>query len=93
VDITSLQEELWDVLSSAADLSNKFVAIIIGYRYEQHAQLDLLGFLTFFNSSWGFVLQCEVICRRMIMGLRGVVLSQVGVFINELIGRDHLRAF
>lgn len=82
-DIASLQEELLDILSSAADLSNKLAAIIIGYRSEQHAQLALSGFLAFFNTSWNFVVECEVICRRMIMGLRGVVLGQVSVFTNE----------
>ncbi|KAG2158484.1 Vps54-like protein-domain-containing protein [Suillus bovinus] len=82
VDIISLQEELLDILSSTADLSNKLAAKVIGYRSEQHAQLDLPGFLTFFNASWGFVVQCEVICRRMIMGLRGVVLSQAKHFLQ-----------
>ncbi|KAG1903777.1 Vps54-like protein-domain-containing protein [Suillus fuscotomentosus] len=82
VDIISLQEELLDILSSTADLSNKLAAIVIGYRSEQHAQLDLPGFLTFFNASWGFVVQCEVICRRMIMGLRGVVLGQAKHFLQ-----------
>lgn len=82
VDIISFQEELLDILSSTADLSNKLAAIVIGYRSEQHAQLDLPGFLTFFNASWGFVVQCEVICRRMIMGLRGVVLGQAKHFLQ-----------
>lgn len=82
VDIISLQEELLDILSSTADLSNKLAAIVIGYRSEQHAQLDLPDFLTFFNASWGFVVQCEVICRRMIMGLRGVVLGQAKHFLQ-----------
>ncbi|KAG2077938.1 Vps54-domain-containing protein [Suillus decipiens] len=82
VDIILLQEELLDILSSTADLSNKLAATIIGYRSEQHAQLDLPGFLTFFNVSWDFVVQCEVICRRMIMGLRGVVLGQAKHFLQ-----------
>ncbi|KAG1756409.1 Vps54-like protein-domain-containing protein [Suillus paluster] len=82
VDITSLQEELLDILSSSADLSNKLAAVLIGYRSEQHAQLDLPDFLTFFNTSWSFVVQCEVICRRMIMGLRGVVLGQAKHFLQ-----------
>ncbi|OJA18755.1 hypothetical protein AZE42_01632 [Rhizopogon vesiculosus] len=82
VDIASLQEELLDILSSAADLSNKLAAIVIVHRSEQHTQLDLSSFLTFFNTSWGFVVQCEVICRRMIMGLRGVVLGQAKHFLQ-----------
>ncbi|KIJ69069.1 hypothetical protein HYDPIDRAFT_81096 [Hydnomerulius pinastri MD-312] len=82
VDIPSLQEELSDILSSAADLSNKLVAKVIGYRSEQHAQLDLPSFLVFFNESWSFVVKCEVICRRMIMGLRGVILGQAKLFLQ-----------
>lgn len=76
-DLPSLQEELSDILSAAADLSNKFVAKVIGYRSEQHAQLDLPSFLEFFHESWNFVVKCEVMCRRMIVGLRGTILSQV----------------
>jgi vacuolar protein sorting-associated protein 54 len=53
------------------------VAKVVGYRSEQHAALDLGNFLAFFNESWNFVVKCEVICRRMIVGLRGAVVSQV----------------
>ncbi|KIL00921.1 hypothetical protein PAXRUDRAFT_29438 [Paxillus rubicundulus Ve08.2h10] len=82
LDLPSLQEELFDILSSAADLSNKLVAKVISYRSEQHAQLDLPSFLRLFNESWGFVIKCEVICRRMIMGLRGVILGQAKLFLQ-----------
>ena len=78
-DLASLREQLSDILSSAADLSNKLVAKIISYRSEQLVQLDLPSFLVFFNQSWDFVIRCEVICRRMIMGLRGTILGQVGL--------------
>ena len=79
IDLAPLQEELSDILSSAADLSNKLAAKVISYRSEQLAQLDLPSFLVFFNESWDFVIRCEVICRRMIMGLRGTILGQVGL--------------
>lgn len=79
IDLAPLQGELSDILSSAADLSNKLVAKVISYRSEQLAQLDLPSFLVFFNQSWDFVIRCEVICRRMIMGLRGTILGQVGL--------------
>lgn len=77
IDLAPLQEELSDILSTAADLSNKLVARVVSYRSEQLAQLDLPSFLVFFNQSWDFVIRCEVICRRMIMGLRGTILGQV----------------
>lgn len=82
IDLPSFQEELSDIVSSAADLSNKFAAKVISYRLEQHAQLDLPNFLNFFNESWGFVVKCEIICRRVIMGLRGVILSQAKLFLQ-----------
>ncbi|KAI6127789.1 Vps54-like protein-domain-containing protein [Pisolithus croceorrhizus] len=82
IDLPSLQEELSDIVSSAADLSNKLTAKVISYRAEQHAQLDLPSFLYLFNESWGFVVKCEIICRRVIMGLRGVILSQAKLFLQ-----------
>jgi hypothetical protein len=77
IDVPALQGELSDVLASAAELSNTRAAKVVGYRSEQHATLDLGSFLGFFNESWSFVVKCEVICRRMIVGLRGAVVSQV----------------
>jgi vacuolar protein sorting-associated protein 54 len=73
----ALQDELSDILSSAAELSNTQAAKLIVLRSEQHAVLNLSDFFTFFNDSWSFVVKCEVICRKMIVGLRGVVISQV----------------
>lgn len=73
----SIQDELSDILSSAAELSNTQAAKVITHRADQHAALELADFLVFFNESWGFVVRCEVICRKMIVGLRGAVVSQV----------------
>jgi len=75
----SIQDELVDILSSAAELSNTQVARVISLRADQHATLELADFVVFFNESWGFVVKCEIICRRMIVGLRGVVVSQVSI--------------
>jgi vacuolar protein sorting-associated protein 54 len=77
IDTSDLQEELIDILSSAAELSNARASTIITLRSEQHAALPLPEFLDLFNDSWNFVLKCEVICRRMIVGLRGIIVSQV----------------
>lgn len=73
----AIQDELADILSSAAELSNTQAAGIISARVEEHAALELPEFLTFFNESWSFVVRCEIICRRMIVGLRGVIVGQV----------------
>ncbi|KAL0946762.1 hypothetical protein HGRIS_012937 [Hohenbuehelia grisea] len=81
-EIAGIQEELSDILSSASELSNTRAAIVIAPRSEQHASLELPDFLALFDESWGFVVKCEVICRRMIVGLRGVVVSQAKTFLQ-----------
>ena len=65
------------MLSSMAELANLKAAKVLSARAEQHAALDLASFSALFDESWSFVVKCEVICRRMIVGLRGVVVSQV----------------
>ncbi|GLB34735.1 putative vps54-like protein [Lyophyllum shimeji] len=82
VSIPAVQDELADVLSSAAELANTQAAKVISLRVEEHAALELADFLVFFNESWGFVVRCEVLCRKMIVGLRGTVVSQAKVFLQ-----------
>jgi vacuolar protein sorting-associated protein 54 len=77
VDVEPIREELADVLSSMTELANVRASTAISARSEQHTSLPLPDFLALFNHSWNFVLKCEVICRRMIVGLRGVIVSQV----------------
>ncbi|KAJ8700019.1 hypothetical protein PTI98_003086 [Pleurotus ostreatus] len=81
--LQSLEEELADILSSATELSNSVAASLISPRSERHASLELPEFMQFFDESWSFVVKCEVICRRMIVGLRGVVVSQAKVFLQS----------
>ena len=78
-DIPALQEDLADIVSSSAEFSNTQAAKVISYRAEQHGALELPDFLVFFNDSWAFVVKCEVLSRRMIVGLRGTVVGQVNV--------------
>ena len=50
---------------------------VLSTRAEQHAKLELREFVEVFNECWSFVVHCEITCKRMIVGLRGVVVSQV----------------
>lgn len=75
--ISLLQDNLFDILSSAAELANILSSKLLSARAEQHTKLELQEFVELFNESWAFVVRCEVICRRMIVGLRGVVVGQV----------------
>ncbi|OSD08356.1 Vps54-domain-containing protein [Trametes coccinea BRFM310] len=83
VDITALQEELSDILSSAAELANALTSKVISVRAEQHTALDLPSFCELFNESWDFVVKSEIICRRMIVGLRGTIVSQAKSFLQH----------
>ncbi|KAI8982849.1 Vps54-domain-containing protein [Trametes punicea] len=83
VDLTALQEELSDILSSAAELANACASKVINVRAEQHTALDLPSFCAFFNESWDFVVKSEVICRRMIVGLRGTIVGQAKSFLQH----------
>ncbi|PCH37766.1 Vps54-domain-containing protein [Wolfiporia cocos MD-104 SS10] len=82
VDITALQEELSGILSSAAELAHARASKVIALRAEQHAALDLQRFSGLFNESWNFVIESEKICRRMIVGLRGTIVSQAKSFLQ-----------
>ncbi|KAF9014055.1 Vps54-like protein-domain-containing protein [Cyathus striatus] len=81
-EVPAIEDELFDILSSAIDLANTQAAKVISYRTEQHAALELAEFLAFFNDSWAFVVKCEVICRRMVISLRGTILNQARSFLQ-----------
>ncbi|KAJ7582985.1 vacuolar protein sorting-associated protein 54 [Mycena floridula] len=80
---TSLQTELTEILSSATELSHAQAAKLVSLRSEQHSALPLPEFVEFFTHSWDFVVKGEVICRRMIVGLRGVVVGQAKLFLQS----------
>lgn len=85
VDIPLLQEELSGILSSAAELAHTRASKVVALRAEQHAALDLPSFCSLFNESWTFVIESEKICRRMIVGLRGTVISQVSATVSGMV--------
>ncbi|KAJ3513870.1 hypothetical protein NLJ89_g2710 [Agrocybe chaxingu] len=81
-NIPAVEEDLTDIISSSAELASIQAAKVISFRAEQHAALELAEFLTFFNDSWAFVIKCEKLSRRMIIGLRGTVASQAKQFLQ-----------
>lgn len=85
-DLTAIEDELTDILCTAGELSNTQAAKGVIARVEQHVNEELPEFLAFFRESWSFVVKCEVICRKMIVGLRGVVVSQVCHLISRSSG-------
>ena len=66
-----------EVLPTATELANTRLSKVVMVRSEQHASLALSEFLVLFNEGWAFVVKCEIMARKMIVGLRGVMVSQV----------------
>jgi vacuolar protein sorting-associated protein 54 len=66
-----------EVLPAATELANTRLSKVVVVRSEQHASLALSEFLVLFNEGWAFVVKCEIMARKMIVGLRGVMVSQV----------------
>lgn len=76
----ALAAVLPDVLPAAAELANTRLSKVVTVRADQHASLPLKDFLVIFNEGWSFIIKCEVMARKMIVGLRGVMVSQVRWF-------------
>lgn len=70
-----------DILSTACELANTRASKIISVRGEQHAALPIEQFLDVFNDSWAFVVATEALNKRMIVALRGVLVSQARGFL------------
>ena len=79
---STLSSDVADVLHAAAELANLRFSKVIGVRSDVHAQLPLEDFVAIFDASWDFVVQCEVLCQRMIVGLRGVMVRQAKAFLT-----------
>ncbi|KAG9041663.1 hypothetical protein FS837_011927 [Tulasnella sp. UAMH 9824] len=67
---------LGTLLSTATELANARASKVMSLRSAQHSQLPLQSFLEIFNMSWSFVVKCEVLTRRMVVGLRGILVGQ-----------------
>lgn len=86
-DSETLKSDLSDILSAATELGNSRISKIASVRAEQHAQLKLREFFQYFDESWAFVVACEVLCRRMIIGFRGTLVSHSKAFLQAFHGK------
>ncbi|KAF8462348.1 hypothetical protein DFH94DRAFT_686902 [Russula ochroleuca] len=78
-ELSAIHDSLFDTLFSTAESANVSASKVLSTRVEQHVKLDLREFVEIFNECWSFVVRFEVTCKRMIVGLRGVVVSQIWV--------------
>lgn len=82
IDLEALKTDMNEVVQAAAELANLRFSKVIGVRTEVHASLSLRDFFLIFDLSWKFVVKCEVISRRMIVALRGVMVGQAKAFLQ-----------
>jgi hypothetical protein len=85
---STIQTSLSSALFAATELAHSRVSKIIATRNEQHAKLKLQEFYVFYEESWGFVVDCEVVCKRMVVGLRGTIGGQVSTSLKRVILTD-----
>ncbi|KAK4053763.1 hypothetical protein OIV83_001419 [Microbotryomycetes sp. JL201] len=76
--------DITDVVHAVAELANLRFSKVLGVRTETHNNLSLAQFLDVFDTTWAFVLRCEQVCQRMIVGLRGVIVGQAKSFLQAL---------
>jgi vacuolar protein sorting-associated protein 54 len=81
-DLTSTEEDLADLLAAAAELAHARAARVLSARATAHAALPLRSFAAVFDTSWAFVVRSEVLCRRMLVGLRGAAAGQAAAFLH-----------
>lgn len=81
---SSLQNDFSDMLFSATELAHSRTSKVLSIRSEKHASLALPEFLSIFNETWEFIIKTETICRRMVIGLRGTIVSQAKAFLQSM---------
>ena len=72
------------MLFSATELAHSRASKVLSIRSEKHASLSLAEFLRIFNETWTFVIKTETICRKMVIGLRGTIVSQAKAFLQAM---------
>jgi vacuolar protein sorting-associated protein 54 len=78
-----VESDLRDIVFAAAELANVKLSKLLTARGEENARLPLQDFVWLFEENWSFVVECEVICKRMIVGLRGAIVSQAKAFLQH----------
>ncbi|KAN0064753.1 hypothetical protein ACQY0O_001810 [Thecaphora frezii] len=79
----SLPATMADIVTACTELSHVLAARLIAIRSGTHTSMDLAPFLAVFQLCWSYVLSSELVCRKMIVGLRGAVLSQAKGFLSH----------
>ncbi|KAG6909627.1 hypothetical protein DXG01_016409 [Tephrocybe rancida] len=82
----SASESLSDTLSTACETCSTLLSALLPPRLEAHSTLPLPAFLALYTPTWAFVVRSEVLARRMIVSLRGAVVSHAKAWLASFHG-------
>ncbi|THU85634.1 Vps54-domain-containing protein [Dendrothele bispora CBS 962.96] len=74
--------ELQDTLTSSVELAHVLLSSLLSSRSPSHVSLPLPSFVEVFQTTWDFVISSEVICKKMIVALRGGVVTQARMWLK-----------
>jgi len=74
--------ELQDTLTSSVELAHVLLSSLLSSRSPSHVTLPLPSFVEIFATTWDFVIASEVICKKMIVALRGGVVTQARAWLK-----------
>ncbi|CAE6339351.1 unnamed protein product [Rhizoctonia solani] len=77
-----LSDECSAVVFAVAELASVCCAKLINARSEQNVLLPWPDFLELYNETSAFNIECEILCRTMIIALRGAANSQAKAYLS-----------
>lgn len=77
-----LSEECSAVVFAVAELASVCCAKLLNARAEQNVNLPWPSFLELYNETSSFNVECEILCRTMIIALRGAANSQAKSYLS-----------
>ncbi|ESK84905.1 garp complex component [Moniliophthora roreri MCA 2997] len=81
---STLQTDFTDNIHTSTELSHSTLSTILTSRQSIHTSLPLPEFFALFRLTWDFVVQSEVLCRKMIVGLRGCITGQARSWLQSM---------
>ncbi|KAK7054654.1 hypothetical protein VNI00_003117 [Paramarasmius palmivorus] len=81
---STLQTDFTDTIHTSTELSHSTLSTILSSRQSIHTSLSLPEFFALFRITWDFVVQSEVLCRKMIVGLRGCITGQARSWLQSM---------
>ncbi|CAE6476390.1 unnamed protein product [Rhizoctonia solani] len=87
IEPIDLADECSAVVFAVAELASVCCAKLLNARSEQNVGLPWSDFLELYNETSSFNIECEILCRTMIIALRGAANSQAKAYLSAFHSR------